>query len=106
MQLGLVALLQILRLGYYKNIAIGTICVGGSQGSMIPPSIVLSFIGLTANVAIGDQFLAVLFSVLLLAGIYVAYIIIRCWISPEIAPALPMAIAFGCTLASTWASRC
>lgn len=87
--LGLVALPQMLRLGYDKNIAIGTICAGGSLGSMIPPSIVLIFYGLTANVAIGDLFLAVLFPGLLLACIYAAYIAIRCWLNPEIAPALP-----------------
>jgi TRAP-type mannitol/chloroaromatic compound transport system permease large subunit len=41
--LGLVALPQMLRLGYHKNLAIGTICAGGSLGTMIPPSIVLIF---------------------------------------------------------------
>ena len=87
--LGLVALPQMLRLGYDKNIAIGTICAGGSLGSMIPPSIVLIFYGLTANVAIGDLFLAVVIPGLLLTGIYVAYIIVRCWLTPEIAPPLP-----------------
>jgi TRAP-type mannitol/chloroaromatic compound transport system permease large subunit len=76
--LGLVALPQMLRLGYDKNLAIGTICAGGSLGTMIPPSIVLIFYGLTANVAIGDLFLAVVFPGLLMAFIYVLYIIIRC----------------------------
>ena len=87
--LGLVALPQMLRLGYDKNLAIGTICAGGSLGSMIPPSIVLIFYGLTANVAIGDLFLAVVFPGLMLAGIYVVYIMVRCWINPGIAPPLP-----------------
>lgn len=87
--LGLVALPQMLRLGYDKNIAIGTICAGGSLGSMIPPSIVLIFYGLTANIAIGDLFLAVVFPGLLLAGIYVVYIVVRCWLNPDIAPPLP-----------------
>ena len=88
--LGLVALPQMLRLGYDKNLAIGTICAGGSLGTMIPPSIVLIFYGLTANVAIGDLFLAVVFPGLLLALIYVAYIAVRCWMNPEIAPPLPI----------------
>jgi tripartite ATP-independent transporter DctM subunit len=88
--LGLVALPQMLRLGYDKNLAIGTICAGGSLGTMIPPSIVLIFYGLTANVAIGDLFLAVVFPGLLMAFIYVLYIIIRCWLNPEIAPPLPL----------------
>lgn len=88
--LGLVALPQMLRLGYDKNLAIGTICAGGSLGTMIPPSIVLIFFGLTVNVAIGDLFLAVVFPGLLLALIYVIYIVIRCKMNPEIAPPMPL----------------
>ena len=115
--LGLVALPQMLRLGYDKNLAIGTICAGGSLGTMIPPSIVLIFYGLTANVSIGDLFIAVIMPGLLLAGIYLVYILVRCGLDPELAPAaaargarhparatssgllkgliLPMGIAFG-----------
>ena len=88
--LGLVALPQMLRIGYDKNLAIGTICAGGSLGSMIPPSVVLIFYGLTAQVAIGDLFIAVIVPGLLLAGIYMVYITIRCLINPEIAPPVPI----------------
>ena len=89
--LGLVALPQMLRLGYEKNLAIGTICAGGSLGTMIPPSIVLIFYGLTANVSIGVLFVAVIMPGLLLAGIYLIYILIRCWLDPSLAPPLPAA---------------
>ncbi|NCV19851.1 MAG: TRAP transporter large permease subunit, partial [Rhodobacterales bacterium] len=44
--LGLIALPQMLRLGYNQNLAIGTICASGSLGTMIPPSIVLIIYGL------------------------------------------------------------
>ena len=88
--LGLVALPQMLRIGYDKNLAIGTICAGGSLGSMIPPSVVLIFYGLTAQVPIGDLFIAVIVPGLLLAGLYVVYIIIRCLINPELAPPVPI----------------
>ena len=87
--LGLVALPQMLRLGYHKNLAIGTICAGGSLGTMIPPSIVLIFYGLTANVAIGDLFVAVIMPGLLLAGFYLVYILVRCGLNPELGPPLP-----------------
>ena len=87
--LGLVALPQMLRLGYQKNLAIGTICAGGSLGTMIPPSIVLIFYGLTANVSIGILFVAVIMPGLLLASIYLVYTLIRCWLDPSLAPPVP-----------------
>ncbi len=89
--LGLVALPQMLRLGYDRNLAIGTICAGGSLGTMIPPSIVLIFYGLTANVSIGDLFIAVVLPGLLLAGIYLLYILVRCALQPGLGPPLPAA---------------
>ena len=89
--LGLVALPQMLRLGYDKNLAIGIICAGGSLGTMIPPSIVLIFYGLTANVSIGELFIAVVMPGLLLAGLYLAYTMVRCGLRPERGPPLPLA---------------
>ena len=89
--LGLVALPQMLRLGYHKNLAIGTICAGGSLGTMIPPSIVLIFYGLTANVAIGNLFVAVIMPGLLLASFYLVYILVRCALDPNLGPPLPAA---------------
>jgi TRAP-type mannitol/chloroaromatic compound transport system permease large subunit len=56
--LGLIALPQMLRRRYDRKLAIGTICAGGSLGTMIPPSIVLIVYGLTANVPIGNLFIA------------------------------------------------
>ena len=58
---------------------------------MIPPSIVLIFYGLTAQVSIGDLFYATIIPGLLLAGIYVAYILIRCYINPDLGPPAPAA---------------
>ena len=87
--LGMIALPEMLRLGYNKNIAIGTICAGGSLGTMIPPSVVLIIYGLTANVAIGDLFLATIIPAFVLAGLYLFYIIVRCNINPELGPPAP-----------------
>ncbi|MCS6779968.1 MAG: TRAP transporter large permease subunit [Geminicoccaceae bacterium] len=89
--LGLVALPQMLRLGYDKKLAIGIVCGGGSLGTMIPPSIVLVFYGLTANVSIGDLFLAVVVPGLLLAALYMVYVAGRCWLDPSLGPPLPEA---------------
>ena len=88
--LGLVALPQMLRLNYDRKLAIGTVCAGGGLGTMIPPSIVLIFYGLTAQVSIGDLFLATVIPGLLLAGIYIAYILIRCYINPDLGPPAPV----------------
>jgi tripartite ATP-independent transporter DctM subunit len=84
--LGMVALPQMLRLGYDPKLAIGTICAGGSLGTLIPPSVVLIVYGLVANVSIGKLFLAGAGPGLLLASLYITYIIVRCWFNPSLAP--------------------
>jgi len=88
--LGLVALPQMLRLDYDRSLAIGTICAGGSLGTMIPPSIVLIIYGLTAGVDIGALFVATIIPGLMLAGIYVTYILVRCHLNPELGPPAPV----------------
>ena len=87
--LGLIALPQMLRLGYDKGIAIGVVCAGGSLGTMIPPSIVLIIYGLTANQPIGDLFLATILPGFLLCSLYVGYILIRCHLNPALGPPAP-----------------
>jgi len=87
--LGLIALPQMLRLGYDRKLAIGTICAGGSLGTMIPPSIVLIIYGLTVNVPIGDLFTANLVPGLILSGVYMLYILLRCLANPRLGPPAP-----------------
>lgn len=87
--LGLVALPQMLRLNYDRGLAIGTICAGGSLGTMIPPSIVLIIYGLTAGVDIGRLFVATIVPGLLLATIYIGYIVVRCRLNPALGPPAP-----------------
>jgi tripartite ATP-independent transporter DctM subunit len=87
--LGLVALPQLLRLGYDRKLAIGTVCASGSLGTMIPPSIILVFYGITTGTDVGDLFLASLMPGLLLAGIYIIYILTRCALNPAMGPPPP-----------------
>jgi tripartite ATP-independent transporter DctM subunit len=87
--LGLVALPQMLRLGYDSKLAIGVVCAGGSLGTMIPPSLVLVFYGLTTSTSIGDLFLASTVPGMLLAVIYIAYVLIRCGLNPKLGPPAP-----------------
>ncbi len=89
--LGLIALPQMLNRSYDPKLAIGTICAGGSLGTMIPPSVVLILYGLTANVSIGDLFLAGITPGLLLGGLYVGYIMLRCGLNPALGPPAPLA---------------
>jgi tripartite ATP-independent transporter DctM subunit len=89
--LGLVALPQMLRLGYDRKLAIGTICAGGSLGTMIPPSVVLVIYGLTVNAPIGDLFAASTVPGLMMASLYISYILIRCHINPRLGPPAPEA---------------
>ncbi|MEM8690973.1 MAG: TRAP transporter large permease subunit [Pseudomonadota bacterium] len=89
--LGLIALPQMLRLGYNQNLAIGTICASGSLGTMIPPSIVLIIYGLITETSIKALFTAAFIPGFLLASLIILYIIIRTQLRPEDAP-LPDAI--------------
>lgn len=88
--LGLVALPQMLRLGYNRRLAIGVVCAGGSLGTMVPPSIVLIIYGLTANISVGDLFTAAFLPGFMLAGLYIAYILLRSYLDPNAAPPAPV----------------
>lgn len=84
--LGLIALPQMLRLGYNQNMAIGTICASGSLGTMIPPSIVLIIYGLITETSIHALFKAAFVPGFILGGAYIAYIVIRTRLNPALAP--------------------
>lgn len=84
--LGLIALPQMLRLGYNQNLAIGTICASGSLGTMIPPSIVLIIYGLITETSIKALFTASFLPGFMLASFFIIYIIIRTQLRPEDAP--------------------
>ena len=84
--LGLVALPQMLRLGYNKHLAIGTICAGGSLGTMIPPSVVLIIFGLITETSITALFTAAFVPGLMLAATYIGYIVVRTRLNPALAP--------------------
>ncbi|MFB4204673.1 TRAP transporter large permease subunit [Arhodomonas sp. KWT2] len=86
--LGILALPQMLRLGYHRKISIGVVCAGGALGTMMPPSIVLIIYGLLASESIADLFTAAITPALILMGSYVAYVLCRCLLRPELGPPL------------------
>jgi tripartite ATP-independent transporter DctM subunit len=85
--IGIVALPAMLARGYSKQLALGCICAGGGLATLIPPSVVFIMYGLTAGVSIGQLYMAGIVPGLMLAAMYIAYIIIVCKLKPELAPA-------------------
>ena len=71
---------------YKKDLALGCICAGGGLATLIPPSVVFIMFGLTAGVSIGQLYMAGVIPGLMLAGMYIVYIIVRCKLQPELAP--------------------
>jgi tripartite ATP-independent transporter DctM subunit len=84
--LGLIALPQMLRLGYDRKLSIGIICAAGALATLIPPSVVLIVYGLAAQVSITKLFASSVVPGLLLATLYIGYILIRVRLNPAMAP--------------------
>lgn len=93
--LGMVALPQMLRLGYDSKLAVGVICASGSLATLIPPSIVMIVFGLSANVGIGDLFLGGFLPGLMLASFYAIYVLVVCNLKPSMAPTAEEVAAMG-----------
>ena len=77
---------MMMRDGYSKELACGTVCSTGTLGILIPPSIMLVMMGDRIGLSVGDLFLGALFPGLLLAALYVSYIMIYAWLKPSAAP--------------------
>lgn len=88
--MGLISLPVMLRYGYSKELASGTICAAGTLGQLIPPSIVLIILGDVLNVPVGDLFRAAIVPGLILIACYITYIVIFCLIKPDSAPPVPL----------------
>jgi tripartite ATP-independent transporter DctM subunit len=86
---GLLAIPVMLKYAYDKGLISGTICAGGSLGTIIPPSVVVVVLGPVADVSVGDLFVGMMFPGLIMATLYIAYILIRCTIDPKAGPVLP-----------------
>lgn len=72
--------------GYKKSMSLGPILAGGSVAMLIPPSGLGVFIAVLAEVSVGQFLIGIIIPGLMLAFFFIAYIIIRCWLQPEIAP--------------------
>ncbi|MBL8705561.1 MAG: TRAP transporter large permease subunit [Rhodospirillales bacterium] len=86
---GLLAIPVMLKYGYNKPLICGTICAGGSLGTIIPPSVVVVVLGPIADVSVGDLLVGMIFPGLILAGLYLVYILGLCLARPSAGPVLP-----------------
>ena len=87
--LGIMAAKTMNRSGYDVRLAAGTITAGGTLGILIPPSIMLVVMGPVLQVPVTDLFAAAIIPGILLASMYAAYALIRCWMKPSLGPILP-----------------
>ncbi|MGE3918846.1 MAG: TRAP transporter large permease subunit [Hyphomicrobiaceae bacterium] len=83
---GLLAIPPMLRHNYNKSLICGTICAGGSLGTIIPPSVLAVVIGPVANASVGAILIGMVVPGLMLATSYIAYIFLRCLIRPQDGP--------------------
>ncbi|MBW2659660.1 MAG: TRAP transporter large permease subunit [Deltaproteobacteria bacterium] len=87
--MGVISLPVMLKYGYSKKLATGTICASGTLGQIIPPSIVLIILGDVFQQPVGDLFKVALMPGLVLVGLYVVYILVVAFFDKDAAPAIP-----------------
>lgn len=87
--MGVTALPAMLRKGYDKKIAVGTVQAGAALGFLIPPSVIAVLYAVIAKQSIGRLFAGGLVPGVILASLYIIYITIRCYFQPSLAPTVP-----------------
>jgi tripartite ATP-independent transporter DctM subunit len=92
--MGILALPAMLSRGYSKQLALGSVAAGGSLGILIPPSVTMIIYGLIAQTSVGKLYAGGVLPGLLLSLLFIAYILLRAHLQPELAPALPVSERF------------
>jgi tripartite ATP-independent transporter DctM subunit len=105
--IGLMAIPAMMNYAYDKGLISGTICAGGSLGTMIPPSVTIIIYGSVAQISIGQLFAGVLIPGMLMIGFFMAYIAVRCLLRPQDGPPMseeeakvPLSVKLKATLTS------
>lgn len=88
--LGLLTLPTLLRRGYDKSVACGVICASGTLGQIIPPSLILILLSDIMQLSVGTLFAAAVGPGMLLAGIYIVYILVMGMLRPNTMPPIPL----------------
>ncbi len=84
--IGLLAIPIMMSHKYDKSLISGTICAGGSLGTIIPPSVLVIILAPVADVSVGDLFAGIMFPGFIMAGLFILYVLAICIINPERAP--------------------
>lgn len=84
---GMIAIPAMMKRNYNRSLIAGTICGGGSLGTIIPPSVPVVVLAPIASLPVGDLLAGILFPGLMMSGLFILYIIIACGMRPELAPA-------------------
>ncbi len=84
-----IALPELLKRGYDKRMVTGVIQAGSSLGILVPPSVVLVLYAMIARQPVGQLWLAGVFPGLMMAALFILYVVIRCRLQPELGPVLP-----------------
>ena len=84
-----IALPELLRRGYDKIMVTGVVQAGSSLGILVPPSVVLVLYGMIARQPISQLWMAGVFPGLMMASLFIIYIVVRCKLQPHLGPALP-----------------
>ena len=85
-----IALPELLRRGYDKRMVTGVIQAGSSLGILVPPSVVLVLYAMIARQPVGQLWLAGVVPGLMMAGMFILYIYVRCKLNPALGPVLPI----------------
>ena len=88
--MGMIALPAMLRRGYDQKLACGSLLAGGTLGILIPPSVMAIVYAVVAQQSLGELLIGSVFPGLLLSGLYIGYVTLRCYINPALGPALPL----------------
>lgn len=83
---GMMAIPAMQKVRYNNSLIAGTICAGGSLGTMIPPSVVAVIYASLAQISVGELFAAMLFPGLIMVALFIGYIVVLCLFKPEMGP--------------------
>ena len=103
--MGRIAVPEMLKAGYDKGLATGTVAAAGTIGSMIPPSILLIIYGIFVEESIAALFMGALIPGIMTAVFYSLMVVVRCWLNPSLAPKVYEDVTWGerfSAFADTW----